>query len=297
MDQVLSLQDAADALDVHYMTAYRYVRLGLLPATKVGGTWRVTKSDLDAFRDGSESREPLDPESSLKKSAPWSERLETRLLAGDARGSWGVVEAALAAGADLDDIYSDVVSPALVNIGDRWARGDLEIYLEHRASAIVGRIMGRLGPRFVRRGRTRGAILVGGPEGERHSLPVSMVADLIRQNGWEVYDLGADLPASSFAVAARNTVDLAAVCVSVTSEGALTTSIEAIAAVREVVHPSVQIFVGGAAVTSEEHAAHLGADGWAANARELVSILNQMPARTPVDNSDEYFGAAQDAAG
>jgi excisionase family DNA binding protein len=295
MDQVLSLQDAADALDVHYMTAYRYVRLGLLPATKVGGTWRVRRSDLDAFRDGSESREPLNPQESMKKSAPWSERLETRLLAGDARGSWGVVEAALAAGADLNTIYSDVVSPALVSIGDKWARGDLEIYLEHRASAIVGRIMGRLGPRFVRRGRTRGAVLVGAPEGERHSLPVSMVADLIRQNGWEVYDLGADLPASSFAVAARNTVDLAAVCVSVTSDGALETAMQAIAAVRNVVHPSVQIFVGGAAVSSQEQAENLGADGWAANARELIAILDEMPARTPVDNSDEYFGTAQNA--
>ena len=182
MSDELSLQEAADILDVHYMTAYRYVRLGLLTAIKVGGTWRVKRDDLDAFREGADGRGPLEPGDSRKKSAPWSERLEMRLLAGDARGAWGVVEAALAAGADLDEIYTDVVSPALVSIGDKWAKGELEIYLEHRASAIVARIMGRLGPRFARRGRTRGAVLVGAPEGERHSLPVSMVADLIRQD-------------------------------------------------------------------------------------------------------------------
>jgi excisionase family DNA binding protein len=290
MSDELSLQDAADVLDVHYMTAYRYVRLGLLQATKVGGTWRVKREDLDAFREGASSREPLNPEESKKKSAPWPERLELRLLAGDARGAWGVVEAALAAGADLDEIYTDVVSPSLVSIGDKWARGDLEIYLEHRASAIVARIMGRLGPRFARRGRTRGAILVGAPEGERHSLPVSMVADLIRQGGWEVYDLGSDLPADSFAVAARNTVDLAAVCVSVTSEGALTKAVDSINAVREVVHPSVQIYVGGRAVTSADHAEALGADGWASSAVDLVALLNELPSRTPADNSAEYFG-------
>jgi methanogenic corrinoid protein MtbC1 len=250
----------------------------------------VRREDLEAFRDGASSREPLNPEESKKKSAPWSERLELRLLAGDARGAWGVVEAALAAGAELDEIYTDVVSPALVSIGDKWSRGELEIYLEHRASAIVARIMGRLGPRFARRGRTRGAILVGAPEGERHSLPVSMVADLIRQSGWEVYDLGADLPADSFAVAARHTVDLTAICVSVTSEGALTKAVDAINAVREVVHPSVQIYVGGRAVTSAEHAETLGADGWASSAGDLVALMNKLPSRTPLDNSAEYFG-------
>ena len=34
----LTLHEAADVLGVHYMTAYRYVRLGLLPAAKAGGT-------------------------------------------------------------------------------------------------------------------------------------------------------------------------------------------------------------------------------------------------------------------
>jgi methanogenic corrinoid protein MtbC1 len=117
-----------------------------------------------------------------------------------------------------------------------------------------------------------------------------MVADLIRQGGWEVYDLGSDLPADSFAVAARNTVDLAAVCVSVTSEGALTKAVDSINAVREVVHPSVQIYVGGRAVTSADHAEALGADGWASSAVDLVALLNELPSRTPADNSAEYFG-------
>jgi methanogenic corrinoid protein MtbC1 len=61
-------------------------------------------------------------------------------------------------------------------------------------------------------------------------------------------------------------------------------------AVREVVHPSVQIYVGGRAVTSAEHAETLGADGWAPSAGDLVAVLNELPSRTPVDNSSEYFG-------
>jgi excisionase family DNA binding protein len=36
----LTLHEAADRLGVHYMTVYRRVQLGMLPARKVGGTWR-----------------------------------------------------------------------------------------------------------------------------------------------------------------------------------------------------------------------------------------------------------------
>ena len=43
----LSLHEAADLLGVHYMTIYRRVRLGILPARKIGGTWMVDPADLE----------------------------------------------------------------------------------------------------------------------------------------------------------------------------------------------------------------------------------------------------------
>ncbi len=42
----LTLHEAADRLGVHYMTVYRHVRLGMLPARKVGGSWRVDPADV-----------------------------------------------------------------------------------------------------------------------------------------------------------------------------------------------------------------------------------------------------------
>ena len=115
-DAELTLHEAAEVLGVHYMTVYRYVRLGLLSAAKVGGTWRISRADFDAFQahDGSEG---VTLGGGAHRRAPWAERLESRLIAGDVRGSWSVVEAALAAGARLDDIYSDVLTPALNSIG------------------------------------------------------------------------------------------------------------------------------------------------------------------------------------
>ena len=47
--ETLSLHEAAAELGVHYMTAYRYVRLGMLPAHREGRSWRVLRTDLEAL--------------------------------------------------------------------------------------------------------------------------------------------------------------------------------------------------------------------------------------------------------
>ena len=83
-DQVMTLQEVADELGVHYMTVYRYVRLGQLDARKVGGGWRVTRDVFDDFQSAREAERPAG-----RRVAPWSERLESRLLVGDASGAWG----------------------------------------------------------------------------------------------------------------------------------------------------------------------------------------------------------------
>jgi excisionase family DNA binding protein len=271
----LTLQEAADALGVHYMTAYRYVRLGLLPAAKSGGTWRVMTADLDEFRAGGPTAPQIDGGS--RRRAPWAERLEARLLAGDARGAWGVVEAALAAGAELEDIYLDVLAPAMGAIGDRWERGELDISLEHRATGIAMRLIGRLGPRFVRRGRTRGAVVLGAPAGERHALPVALVADLLRQHGWEVSDLGADVPDESFVHAVLNTPDVVAVGISITTVDCLESAGRALAALRAATE-GISLVVGGRAVRDDEAGRALGADLVALDARSFAGLLEQVRA-------------------
>lgn len=274
---VLTLNEAAELLGVHYMTAYRYVRLGLLPATKVGGTWQVTAADLEAYR----TRSTASPAAGAsgggggRPPAPWAARLETRLVAGDTAGAWSVVEAALAAGTEIDEIYLDLITPAMQSIGSRWAAGELDVSVEHRATGIAFRLIGRLGPRFARRGRTRGAVLLGSPEGERHSLPIALLADLLRGEGWDVSDMGADMPHDSFVNAALQTTDLVAIGVSVTSEGCLDSAARLLSTLRTEMGSSVYLAIGGRAVHDGEHALALGADGWARSAHDFAGQLTQ----------------------
>jgi excisionase family DNA binding protein len=264
----LTLQQVADELGVHYMTAYRYVRLGQLEAVKVGGEWRVSRQALEAFR--AVPAEPASPR--RQRQAPWSERLEARLLVGDATGAWGVIESAMTGGVAVGDVYTDVLAPALRKIGERWAAGDIDIAVEHRASGIATRIVGRLGSRAVRRGRPRGTIVVGSPSGERHALVVAMLADLLRLEGWDVCDLGADTPSESFVHVLSTMDDVTAVGLSVTDPSCL----DACAATCAALHRagvSAPIYVGGQAIASEAHATELGADGYAADAATLVRLL------------------------
>ena len=262
----LTLHEVADELGVHYMTAYRYVRIGVLPARKAGRTWRVSRDDLDAYL-------TKDSRPTLRGDAPWEERLSRRLVAGDEAGAWKVVEAALAAGSTAEDAVTQVIAPAMRRVGDLWEQGEIGVDEEHTASAVCLRLLGRLGSRFARRGVSRGTVVVGTTREDLHGLPTAMVAEALRQAGFEVIDLGPMVPPEAFAATAARTDRLVAVGVSATLAGQDDAVRETVAKVREAVE--VPVVVGGRAIESAAHASALGADGYAANATELATFATR----------------------
>jgi len=159
-----------------------------------------------------------------------------------------------------------------MSIGDRWERGEIDVAVEHRASGLATRIVGRLGHRFVRRGRSRGSVIVGAPAGEHHSLPVAILGDLLRLRGWDVSDLGADVPSTSFVYALHDVPDVCAIGLSVTSAEGLDSLQEACAAIRAAA-PEVLVVAGGRAITDDEHARSFGADAYANGGPALDELL------------------------
>jgi methanogenic corrinoid protein MtbC1 len=87
--------------------------------------------------------------------------------------------------------------PALVRLGEAWARGDASIAGEHLVSATVQR---RLAAAFEAAGRALGAphVLSGLPPGARHELGALAFATAARRAGLDVAYLGADLPEESW---------------------------------------------------------------------------------------------------
>jgi excisionase family DNA binding protein len=264
-DAPLTIGEAAQRLGVHYMTVYRYVRLGMLPARKEGSGWRIDPADLDRL-----DTTPSVP--ARKRSAPWHKRLQARMLAGDDGGSWGVVEAAIASGMEPRDFYCDVLTPVLHSIGRLWEGGEIGVEDEHLASNVAAGIIGRLGPRFASRGRTKGTVVVAMPAGERHDLGLAMLADILRSDGYRVLNLGADTPAPAMLSALDGIEDLSAVALGIVDSERLDAAASLIASIRDAVG-SAPVMVGGAAIADDQSARRLGADGWASDAREVGPMI------------------------
>jgi excisionase family DNA binding protein len=273
----LSLHEAADLLGVHYMTIYRRVRLGILPARKIGGTWSVDPADLEQATStperGRRRRGGSQPRASV-----WQQRLQARMLGGDVTGSWHVVEAAMASGFEPGEIYVRLLTPSLHAIGASWRSGRISIEQEHLASSVAATLIGRLGPRFVHPGRKKGVVIVAMPPGERHGLGVAMLADILADAGYEVLNLGPDTPTASLVAAMRAAGPLAAVVVSVVDTDRRPAAGRLLAAARRE-RPSVPRLVGGNAIPDERVALDLGADGWVADPRELGDLIEALRRR------------------
>ena len=273
----LSLHEAADILGVHYMTVYRRVRLGILPARKIGGTWLVDPADLQRATSTPE-RGRRRRAASHSRASIWQERMQARMLAGDVAGSWSVIEAAMASGLGPGEIYVGVLAPSLHAIGASWRSGGVSIEQEHLASSVAATLIGRMGPRFVHPGRKKGVVIVAMPPGERHGLGVAMLTDILTDAGYEVLNLGPDTPIASFVGAIRDAGSLAAVVVSVVDIERRPAAGRLLNAARRE-RPSVPRLVGGHAVPDEQLALDLGADGWVADPRRLGDLIEALRAR------------------
>ncbi|MEO6988542.1 MAG: cobalamin-dependent protein [Aquihabitans sp.] len=261
-----NLKQVAAELGVHYMTAYRYVRTGRMHAEKVGNGWVVQAEDLQRFLDEAEGP-TIETD---QGGTAWHLRLADALVTGDEPAAWRVVEQALASGRTPTQCYLEVLSDALTEIGAPSPDDDTS--QEFLATATAARLVARLGGRFRRPGRSRGTVVFGAPVGELHSLPIAIVADLVRMEGFTCLELGANVPSTAFAHAAQHAPDLVAVGIGVTTVANIDAVRDTIEAVREL-SPDVPILLGGQAVLSPEIAALNGATHWAANGAEAVGVI------------------------
>lgn len=284
----LNLKQVAAALGVHYMTVYRYVRTGRLPARRAGAGWVVDPADLARFaaspgvggtsqRDGPGQDGPGrdGPGAGEDRSGlAWRARLRRTLAAGDEAAAWRVLEQALTAGHPPAECYLDLLVGAIDDISGRSLPPDGPVAEEYLAVATASRLVARLGARFRRPGRTRGTVVFGAPLGEHHTLAISVVADLVRLDGFSCLELGADVPPEAFASAAAGAYRLVAVGIGVTRA----TNLGAVSATVQAVHgvdAKVPVVVGGQAADAGL-AALVGADAWASDGRRAVEVISDL---------------------
>ncbi|MCA9576245.1 MAG: MerR family transcriptional regulator [Polyangiales bacterium] len=117
----------------------------------------------------------------------------------------GGAEAALSRAAVIappERFLSDVVAPALREVGNRWERGEFRIAHERVATGAARGLLFSLTRLYPPRERASVAV-VAAPRGERHELGALMVAMLAAMRGFRVLYLGADVPENEIAYVAR----------------------------------------------------------------------------------------------
>lgn len=192
-DLEITLEEAARRLGVHYMTAYRYVRMGTLRARKTGGQWRVSEDALAEFVADAHER----PRGRGRPARDYVGQLLRALCVGDDPTAWLIVSDALASSYRMESLYVDVLTATMHEVGELWERGEITVAQEHLATASMGRIIGRLSPLARRRGPSRGAVVLCCPPNDTHALATSLAADPIRHHGFSVFDLGGNTPVES----------------------------------------------------------------------------------------------------
>jgi methanogenic corrinoid protein MtbC1 len=191
------------------------------------------------------------------------------MLAGDSAGAWSLVASHLAGGLDPSGVLTELLGPVLQSIGEGWADGSISVGDEHRGTAVAQRMLGRLGLQFGRRGKDRGMVVLAAPSGDLHSLPVAMVADLLRWRGFEVLELGGNTPADALGDAVEGSQRLVAVGIVATTSGLDAEVASSVLSVR-VAAPDVPIFLGGGSIRSHAHTHKLGGDTWTGPGRSAA---------------------------
>ncbi len=192
---------------------------------------------------------PGENDSSEAKLAEFGRVYAAALLAGDEVAAELAIREALEAGLGMPAIDDEIIAPALWLVGDLWERGEISIADEHLATEISLRVLAlSREARRLSQARPGHRVLLAAPTAELHVVALRMTGDLLRDAGYDVVMLGADVPPSALASSAtRHRPDV--ICMSSTMPGG---GDQLLVAMHEVQRtwPGAGFVLGGRSLTS-----------------------------------------------
>jgi methanogenic corrinoid protein MtbC1 len=209
------------------------------------------------------------------------------LADGDEYGAVELATGLLDDGVPPQRIMLDLIATAQAQIGELWARNEWSVAREHAATAISERVVAAVAARTDVR-PCRGRITVACVDGEWHALPVRILAEVLRLDGWRVDFLGANVPGAHLVTHLHQTGP-DAVALSCMLPTRLPRAHAAITACRSA---GVPVIAGGRGFGVDgRHAVRLGADAWAAGAEEAAErLVRDWPPPTGDPDDARYLG-------
>jgi methanogenic corrinoid protein MtbC1 len=188
-----------------------------------------------------------------------------------------IIQQADQSGLPLEDLFEQVITPAMHEVGERWHQNKITVDKEHYCTSTTQMVLSLFYPKIFSStkepvNRTVVTCCVGS---ELHEMGGRMVSDLFEYRGWDSIYLGAAVPVPSL-LHAIDEYHPHLVSLSVTMPQYLDVCRDAVYAIREA-RPSVRIAVGGRAfTTSNSIYDRWPIDVYALKATELISWAEHM---------------------
>jgi len=209
---------------------------------------------------------------------PMIQKIQEVVIAGDAGSVVAAVQLALDAGIGPEVLLNDGLILAMGEVGKQFECGDLFVPEMLLAARAMQKALDILRPLLQGAGaKPAGHVVIGTVKGDLHDIGKNLVSIMLKGAGFELQDLGCDVPAERFVAAVRESG------ASVVALSALLTTtmlnmravIDALAAAG--LRDKVKVVVGGAPIT-DDFARQIGADGFAADASKAVGLVRSLVA-------------------
>jgi methanogenic corrinoid protein MtbC1 len=192
------------------------------------------------------------------------EEVKAKVEAGKSKLVPGLVQEALDAGDKPADILQAMVESMGI-VGDKFSAGEIFVPEMLIAAKAMAKGVEVLKPLMAGDGSTSlGTCVIGTVAGDLHDIGKNLVSMMIESAGFDMVDLGVDVPADTFVKAVKDNENVVLVACS----GLLTTTMPALKEAVQTIkaaYPNLKVIVGGAPVTPE-YATEVGADGYAPDA-------------------------------
>ncbi len=187
-----------------------------------------------------------------------------------------LTQEALDAGESAETILKEGFISAMDRIGVKFKNGEVYIPEVLIAARAMHAGMDILKPILSKStGTMAGKVLIGTVKGDLHAIGKNLVVMMLEGGGFDVVDLGIDVPADKFVEAIKihqpQVVGLSALLTTTMRE--MKTTIEVIE--KSGLRNQVKMIVGGAPLT-EKFAREIGADGYAPDAASAVDVVKSL---------------------
>ncbi|WP_147819331.1 homocysteine S-methyltransferase family protein [Salidesulfovibrio onnuriiensis] len=199
----------------------------------------------------------------------------TAVVKGDKDNVVALVEAALAEGAEPMNVVNDRLIPGILEVGEKYERKEYFLPQLLRSAETMQTAFTRLQPLLdaAGGGGSKPVVIMATVEGDIHDIGKNIVCLMLKNHGFEVIDLGKDVPAEKIVDAAQEhnarVIGLSAL---------MTTTMVRMEDTVQMVRDrgmDAKVMIGGAVVT-EKFCTAIGADGWSTDAVEAVKIAQRL---------------------